>query len=404
MNHRERILAALRGQPSDQIPWSPRMDLWCIALRARGTLPPRFAGLDLVGISEQLDCACHVAQGADYTIVGERDLTLRGLGFDNHPDYPFRVELVGLSVRFERDAENLRTWIETPAGTIYTHLHQDARMLRDGISLPFVQSYALETLDDLKALAIVFDHLRVVPTPESHRAFRERVGDRGVVVARGSVAASPLHLMLHELVAMDQFFYHYVDVRDKLRALAEHMEPLFEAMLEALCQGEAEVVMWGANYDRDLTSPPFFEREMLPWLQRAAERLRAAGKLMLCHTDGENSGLFALYRECGFDVAESVCPSPMTECSLAETREELGPNVTIWGGIPSVALLDDVMDDQSFESYLDDLLAHLGTGERLVLGVADNVPPDANMTRLAHIRERIASLGPVIPHRSRHLC
>ncbi len=101
MNHRERILAALRGQPSDQIPWSPRMDLWCIALRARGTLPPRFAGLDLVGISEQLDCACHVAQGADYTIVGERDLTLRGLGFDNHPDYPFRVELVGLPMRFE---------------------------------------------------------------------------------------------------------------------------------------------------------------------------------------------------------------------------------------------------------------------------------------------------------------
>jgi hypothetical protein len=50
MNHRERMLATIRGEPTDQIPWAPRMDLWYIAQRARGTLPEKFAGLNTVEI------------------------------------------------------------------------------------------------------------------------------------------------------------------------------------------------------------------------------------------------------------------------------------------------------------------------------------------------------------------
>lgn len=30
MNHHERMLATMRGEPTDQIPWAPRMDLWYI--------------------------------------------------------------------------------------------------------------------------------------------------------------------------------------------------------------------------------------------------------------------------------------------------------------------------------------------------------------------------------------
>ena len=44
MTHRERMLAAIRGEPTDQLPWAPRMDLWYIAQRARGTLPKNLLG------------------------------------------------------------------------------------------------------------------------------------------------------------------------------------------------------------------------------------------------------------------------------------------------------------------------------------------------------------------------
>jgi len=368
------------------------MDLWYIAQRARGTLPEKFVGLNTVEIAEVLDVACH-AVGADFTIPGGRDVSLRGLGIDNHQDYPYRVELRDLPIKFNDDGENLQTLIRTPAGEIFTHLYRTTQMSREGISLPFVKSYAIKSVDDFEAVAQIFEHLEVIPTPEAYAAFKQRIGERGIAVARGPMGASPIHLMLHELIAMDKFFYLYMDDRDATHQLAERMESFFEAALDALLACDAEAIFWGANYDQDLTWPPFFESEIAPWLKKVSARLHASGKYLLTHTDGENKGLLHLYPACGFDVAESVCPHPMTQCTLAEIRKGMGPKTTVWGGIPSVVLLDDSMDDATFEAYMDDLFGSLGAGDHLILGVADNVPPDANLARLENIKECIEEFG-----------
>ncbi len=399
MTHRERMLAAIRGEPTDQIPWAPRMDLWYIALRARGTLPEQFVGLNMAEVADVLDVACHAVR-ADYTMPRTpENLILRGLGLDNHPDFPYRVELRDLPIDFQTDGEHFRTTIQTPAGEVTTHIQQTAQMTRDGISVPFVKAYAIQSVKDFEAVAQIFEHLEVIPTPEAYAAFQQRVGERGLAVASGPVAASPMHLILHELVAMDQFFYLYADEPEAMHQLTKRMEPFFEAALEAMLACNAEVVFWGANYDQDLTWPPFFKAEIAPWLQRVSERVHKAGKLLLTHTDGENRALLPLYPSCGFDVAESVCPHPMTHCTLAEIRTGMGPKITVWGGIPSITLLDDAMDDQTFEAYLDTVFGTLDTGERLILGVADNVPPDANLSRLERIKQRIEAFGPVRPKR-----
>jgi hypothetical protein len=390
------MLAAIRGQPADQIPWAPRMDLWYIAQRARGTLPKEFAGLDIVGIAEVLDVACR-AVGGDFTITGSHDISLLGLGLDNHPDYPFRVELRALPIDCIDDGENANACIQTQAGEVFTHLYRDAQMAQNGISLPFVKDYALNSVEDFEAAAQVFDHVEVIPTPEAHAAFRQHIGDHGMAVAHGPRAASPMHLILHDLVAAEQFFYLYADSREALHRLAERIEPFFEAILDALVTCDAEVVFWGGNYDQDVTWPAFFEAEIAPWLKKAGDRLHAAGKLVLTHADGENRALLPLYPACGFDVAESVCPQPMTQCTLSEIREGLGDKTTVWGGIPSVTLLQDSMTDQAFDAYLDDLFRSLGCGDHLILGVSDNVPPDAQLARLAQINQRVADFGAIQP-------
>jgi hypothetical protein len=268
--------------------------------------------------------ACHAVRG-DYTRPRDpADLALRGLGVDNHPDYPYRVELRGLAMDFRHDHENLWTRIQTPAGELVTHLQQTAEMTRAGISLPFVRSYAIRSPVDLEAVAQVFEHLEVIPTPDGYAAFHARVGQSGLAVANGAMAASPIHLVLHDLMAMDQFFYLYADHREALDRLVQRMEPFYAACLEAVAASSAEVVFWGANYDQDLTWPPFFQAEIAPWLQRVSRRLHASGKYPLTHTDGENEALLPLYPDCGIDVAESVCPAPMTRCSLSEVRQGMG--------------------------------------------------------------------------------
>ena len=398
MTHHQRMLAAMRGQPTDQLPWAPRMDLWCIALRARNMLPPQFTNMNTADIARTLNVGCHTVR-ADYTLPRNPEgLFLRGLGIDNHPDYPYRVELRDLPFEFHYDKENWWTAIHAPAGTIHTHLQQTAEMTRAGISLPFVRDYAIHSPADFEAIAQIFEHLEVIPTPQNYAVFQQRIGDQGIAVANGSIGASPLHLVLHDLVAMDQFFYLYADERPALEKLAERMTPFFAAQLEAQATCSAEVVFWGGNYDQNLTWPPFFTEQIAPWLQRVGQRLHTAGKLLLTHTDGENGDLLPLYQSCNFDVAESVCPHPMTRSSLAQIRTGMGTQIAVWGGLPSIAFLDESMDKEGFETYMDDVFGSLGSGTRLILGVSDNVPPDADLSRLEQIKERVDAFGPVQYH------
>lgn len=396
MTHKQRMLGAMRGEAVDRIPWAPRMDLWLIAQRARDTVPPRFRGMNTAEIADELNVGCHAVR-ADYTLVREPiDHALRGLGVDNHPDYPFRVELDGLTMKFEQADGVYSTLIETPAGDVTMRLRRTPQMAADGISLPYVEKYPICSPDDYEPVSQVFEHLKVTPTSQAYASFQQRIGGRGVAVASGAVACCPMHLLLHDLMAMENFFVAYMDDRAALERFAARLDPFYDAMLDASLQSNAEVIFWGGNYDQDTTWPPFFKDHVIPQLQRVSAKTHAAGKLLLTHTDGEYRNLLGLLSHCGFDVAESVCPAPMTSCTLSEIRDAVASHAAVWGGIPSIVLIDASVSDDAFMRYMDDLFANLGDGRRLILGVSDNVPPDVNFDRLDAVAEWVERFGAVL--------
>lgn len=54
MNHRDRALAAMHGQPVDHIPFIARMDLWYAFHRNQGTLPPPYENASLWDMQRDL--------------------------------------------------------------------------------------------------------------------------------------------------------------------------------------------------------------------------------------------------------------------------------------------------------------------------------------------------------------
>jgi hypothetical protein len=165
------------------------------------------------------------------------------------------------------------------------------------------------------------------------------------------------------------------------------MTPWFDATLRATVESSAEIIFFGANYDDTITYPPFFEEHILPWLQKAADLARANGKLLLTHTDGENAGLMHLYRRARFDIADSFCPAPMTRLSLPDAIEQL-PGVTIWGGIPSIAMVESAMTDADFARMLDETISFARSRSHLILSIADTMPADGSFERVLAITER----------------
>lgn len=190
-----------------------------------------------------------------------------------------------------------------------------------------------------------------------------------------------------------RFFTDLYEYPDVVQQLCEDMDQYFSDIFDVVAKAPGETVLFGANYDETLTYPPFFERHIMPYLQRASAIFHQNGKFLISHCDGENKGLLDLLLQSGIDVAEAVCPQPMTKCSIAEIRKAFGDKITILGGIPSNILLENSMSEENFEKYLERLFIDIAPGDKFILGVADTTPPDAKISRIEKIRDWIYEKG-----------
>ncbi len=395
LTHKERILAAMRGEMVDVIPFVPRLDLWWLAQVSRGTLPQEFEGMTPDDISRSRGWAVYhmVPNFAD--VSGAEDALHRSLGLFNFKQSAYRFELGGgVECRVgELDGQHVVEY-DTPLGSARTIGGLTDEMKRAGASLGWVEEHLVKEPGDYEIAAYIFDNIEVVPNYDGVEAYAASVGEDGVVAAGGpTLAASPMHQIQKELIDHTQFFYEYEDNQHLMRGLAESIEGYFEKVLAIVADSPAEVVLWGANYDDMLTYPPYFEKEILPWLRRVSEELGGRGKIVATHTDGENQGLMDLIRDCGCHVAESVTPAPMTKVGIEEYYRRWSDRLTIMGGIPESVLLEETASESEFEAYLDHLFASVAPGNRIILGTADSTPPDVVFARLDRIAERVAEEG-----------
>ncbi len=394
--HKQRILMTMRGEMADKIPFVPRLDLWWIANNLGGTLPAKYKDKKPDDIARAEGWACyHMVPDFTNMIKSPDDILHRSIGLFN-----FIQSVYGW--RFSRDIEievkseggqQIVTY-HTPKGTVRTVGGLTEEMQRAGASLGWTQEHIIKKPEDYPIVGYIFEHIDVFPQYETAVAYMDTVGDDGVVAAGGaSLGASPMHHIQKEFLDPTRFYYEYNDHPKEMRRLSESIAVYFEKVLKVIGDSPAEVSLWGANYDDMLTYPPYFEKEILPWLRKASEYLGSRGKLVATHTDGENFGLMDLIRDSGVHVAESVTPWPMTKVRIEEYYHRWHDRLTIMGGIPESVLSADTASDEEFEAFMTNLLGSVAPGDRLILGTADSTPPKAVFERLVRIGERIEEQG-----------
>jgi hypothetical protein len=392
MNDHERVLAAVRGEDPDRLPWVPRLEFWYRARLRRGDMPAGLRGLSLREVTERLGVG-HYASVPDFTDTEEEfDMADHALGIFNHPVLAYRVVLEGVERRITHRGQETVIEYRTPVGTLRTARIFTDEMLDGGASIPWTSEHAIKGPADFDIAAYLFSHLRVEPRVDAWERRRDMVGDRGVAVAYVIGTACPVHHIMKELMPVEAFFLAQFDYPEKIDRLAEAMEPYYTSMKRIAAETEAEVLLLGGNYDDSITHPRWFEKHIFPALQGFAEALHQRGKFLMTHTDGENRRLIPLYLRAGFDIADSLCPAPMTRLTLEEIRAGFEDRITIWGGIPSVLLCPDSMGVRDFRASIDQLIERYGHARRFVLGVSDMVTADASWDRLQYITEKIAAL------------
>ncbi len=396
MTHRQRMLMAMRGEMPDILPYVPRIDLWYNANSVAGTLPKKHKGRTQDEISRAEGWALHKIV-PEYLKVRKPEHSLhRAIGIYSLKELVFRCKFssdVEIKVNRERDVTHVE--YHTPVGMVSTATIYTEEMRKAGASITWVKERVIKKPEDYRVVGYIFENLELIPDFDDFMKWKNDIGEDGVAATRGCGlgGASPMHFIQKDFIDATEFYYHYHDHQKEMRALAGIIEDYFNQALKIIADSPGEAVLWGSNFDDMITYPSLFEKEMLPWIRKAADILGSKGKIVICHCDGENLGLMDLIRDSGMHVAEAVTPYPMTKVKIEEYYQRWSDKLTIWGGIPEVLLMEETATDEDLECYLDHLFKAVAPGRRFIVGIADTTPAHAVFDRLVRIGERVEKEG-----------
>ena len=366
MNHRERFLAVLEGRSPDRIPWYPRLEIWYEAHRRLGTLPEKYQGWSLRDI--------------------ERDL---GVGSPARESEVFRSEIRDVEICTHKQGYETTTEYHTPLGTVTTLLRDSEDLQRVGIRGQEVE-HLIKRPEDYAVVEYLIEHTQIIPTYEAYLAYETEVGDAGYPLMH--MGQDPMDRILQELIGYNAAYYHLQDYPDRVAHLQEVLEDQAAKIQQIVLDSPARLILYGYHFDSQMTPASLFRKHMLPHFRAFADRLHARGKYLACHADADSTLLLDLIKQAGFDMVDCFVTAPMAPVTLAQARRVWGKDVIIYGGIPSIMLCDPVGEDE-FEDHLRQLFRDVVPGDAFMLGVADNVMPEAKLERLVRVSEMVEQHG-----------
>jgi hypothetical protein len=362
MNDRSRIRALFSGRVPDRVPWFGDLAYWAHAMEVQGQVPENWQ------------------RSEDYYRF-HREL---GVGFYLQGYWAFR-QVTDPQIAIETRAEGDRRFrdVHTPLGT----LHEEQRYLPEAFAQAPVR-HMINSPDDLRILRYWLEHTEYVPAPEEALRRHPWVAEQGIVLCY--LPRSPFMELTAVLAGISNVVNLWVEARDELEDTLRLMAERFDLAAEASLRVPADCFMIPENLSSEVVGH-FYATYARPWEQKWTARLREMGKHSFIHMDG-TLALLGQVADAGFDVIEAFTPKPVGDASIHEVRAMAGPNPILWGGLPGV-YFTSLVSDQEFDRHVREVLAVMVEDKRMVLGVADQVPPDALRRRVARVVELVERYG-----------
>jgi hypothetical protein len=368
MNERERIVRTLRGERTEILPWTTRINLWHTTRLQTNTLPDEMEDLDLTGIHRHLNLGRQCNAVLTATRLHDVDVCVEFNGTpvsrESTPTLAFPTP-TGLVVR-DKVGDTTITF-ETPVGDARVRYRTNEDTIRTG-SAPYQVEHILKDDDDFRVVKWMLDHAEIVPSFEQFFAYEKEIGDDGFTI--GYVERVPFQRLLIDFMGEERAIYW---MHDDPRGFELLLDILTEQGIEGIkiaLDAPSLVIDLPDNFEGSMTSPKLFQRYCMPFMQQAAELVHAQDRFLASHMDGNMKPLLHLIPESGVDIVESFSPEPLTRLTFADAWQAWQGQVLVWGGIPS-PIFEAHFPENQFETWMEDMLELVGAEGRIILGIGD---------------------------------
>jgi hypothetical protein len=361
----EDILAVFEGRGS-RVPWNIRHEFWYYYNLARGSLPDRYRCMSLIDVCLELGASWRCYSGY-------------------FTDSFVKVSYTGdVDIQRVFDGRRIITEFRTPRGV----LRQVSLRDEYGLSSRIVE-YPVKSIDDFKPLEYMLENVAVVFDHEPYTRMEKDLKGQGMLSY--FFPRSPYQRLILEYVGFERTVRLLARYRDMLEEVMRSIALSDHVFYDAIADTPIKILNLGENIDVRMTPPKIFEKYCLPYYQEKADYLHRRGKYVHIHVDGYARQLLPLLRESGLDGVEALTVKPVGDMTLEDIERHLGDGMVILDGIPYIYFIPEAVSLDKFEFFVRRIVSMFRG--RLILGVSDELPPLADVSRVRMVSEILNRLS-----------
>lgn len=348
MTMRQRLLAVIRGEPHDRVPFIqydgliPNPEVW------------KLLGQNSIGLLRW---------------CGTSRAETRHTRFEDTP-----IEKEG--------RRGVRTTLHTPKGNLTCEKFFEPVYNSAATTKHFVQD-----IKDYDALDAYLEDCTIVFDPSPYMKALRELGENGLPLL--AVDRTAWQQLWVQWVNIEELSYHFAEHEDRLMRTIGLLEKRQRAILDCACRVCPEFVDFPDNITASMIGPDKFQRFCMPMYRELSGRLAETGALAFCHMDGDLKPLWDLIGRSGLRGLDSMSPPPDNDTSVGEANT-MWPTMRICINFPSSVHL---MEPEQIRIRTREILNQAGNSGRLSIDLSENVPPNVWRTSLPAIAAEIEAFG-----------
>jgi hypothetical protein len=341
MNGRERLLRALRHQPTDRVPVAPFTYYNSIyeMFDYKPSIKNFFDPPDFDPIQKFVEFCDYYGFDVLHVLGSVWDLWVGNSLFDQSIVQSHENWDVTLEDRYKGDDELLRTvTIRTPQG--------DLRMVENHnrTSKYLVVSAAQEHLiKDRRDFEIFRQYAPAAEIMDCSLISRAKVatGNKGLVTANthGTFNILGLFRKLEDVLVspiLDEGLY---------REMVEYFLPLLVKRAKKMVEAGADVIEVAGHWTGQV-GPKTFQKFILDYENQLVKAIHETGALVIYHNCGDAARIMRFYNDLEIDCWGYLTPPPFADVVLDEALKVLRPTLTLRGNIDQVEFLMKATPEQ----------------------------------------------------------
>jgi len=237
------------------------------------------------------------------------------------------------------------------------------------IQLPWFpeDGYIIKNLDDYEVIKSLIEDSEYTPYYNEIKEMQMIIGNYGIVPT--FLPKSPFQSMIM-LMGTKRLSIDYYTHRKEFDELYHLIYKKELEVYKIAAESPAEVIWGPDNVTGLVTSPPLFEKYNIPFYNEVADLLHKHDKIYVVHMDGALKCLVDLIPKTRIDVIESFTPPPVGDLPIEEARKKWKDKI-IWANFPEPVALQG---QSTVRKKTIEILKSAAPGDRFLLGISEGFP------------------------------